>query len=95
MDRGYGVTPVASWSPVDYHHAFNRCREAWEATSPQMTITGWAAMLDGLDEARTGAACLVEPARPPLATEGGLDSQAYDGRGANPRQDARRGQKGA
>ena len=26
------MTPAASWSPEDYHRAFNRCRDAWEAT---------------------------------------------------------------
>ena len=56
------MTPAASWSPEDYHRAFNRCRDAWEATSPQLTITGWADMLDGLDEPQPSALRLVEPA---------------------------------
>lgn len=46
--------------------ALDRCRRAWERTSPQLVIDGWLDMLDeldGLDEAQPSALRLVEPAR--------------------------------
>lgn len=41
--------------------ALNLARSAWAAKQPQMVLSGWAAMLDELDEARMPAG-LVEPA---------------------------------
>lgn len=60
------MTPVVSWTPADYHRAFNRARAAWEATSPQLTIDGWANMMDGLDEAAPDDLGLVEPVANPV-----------------------------
>ena len=79
--------------------ALERCRRAWERTSPQLVIDGWLDMLDeldGLDEAQPSALRLVEPARfhrtPPA---GGLESRltAGDsgmGYGVHPAQSAAR-----
>lgn len=54
--------------------SLNAARAAWERTSPQLTIDGWA---DALDEADRGKPVgLVEPAGPPPesppAPSGGL-----------------------
>lgn len=88
------MTPAASWSPGDFHRAFNRARQAWEATSPQLTIDGWA---DALDAADAGAVRCVEPACPPgITAAGGFDyPKAYDGPDASSVLGARRGQEGA
>ena len=58
--------------------ALDRCRRAWERTSPQLVIDGWLDMLDGLDEARGGARP-VEPAAVAallgVSPDGGLESR--------------------
>lgn len=41
------MTPVASWSPVDYYHAHLACHRAWLDTQPQFVIPG---LLDALDD---------------------------------------------
>ena len=41
--------------------ALGRARCAWERSQPQLTIDGWADMLDGLDAADAGAFRCVEP----------------------------------
>lgn len=75
--------------------ALTMARMAWERSQPQMTLTGWADMLDGLDEADRGKPVgLVEPAHSPFL-EGGLALKTYDGDGANHMRGARRPQKGA
>ena len=87
------MTPAASWSPVDFHRAFNRCRQAWEATSPQLTIDGWADVLDAAD---AGAVRCVEPACPPeVSPAGEFATKECDGPDACAGWRARRGQKGA
>ena len=42
--------------------ALGRARCAWERSQPQLTIDGWADMLDGLDAPDAGAVRCVEPA---------------------------------
>jgi hypothetical protein len=69
--------------------ALDRCRRAWERTSPQLVIDGWLDMLDMLDELDETGRCsrgsiaasapgLVEPvckAAPPIPA-GGLNPGA-------------------
>ena len=48
--------------------ALERCRRAWERTSPQLVIDGWLDMLDELDEPQGMVECrrslrFVEPVR--------------------------------
>lgn len=65
--------------------ALNRARAAWEATQPQLTLTGWADMLDGLDTPQPSALRCVEPAyaaHPPL--RGGLQAGGTEPRHAPP-----------
>ncbi len=52
--------------------ALGRARCAWERSQPQLTIDGWADMLDGLDAADAGAVRCVEPAHTNRAGSGGL-----------------------
>lgn len=102
------MTPVASWSPVDYYHAHLACHRAWLDTQPQLVIDGWADALDtipltprrtvhALLEEAAGTGDSVEPAFPSpfLMRAGGLDSTTRGG-GANPQPEKRAAsQKGA
>ena len=47
------MTPVASWSPADYHHARLACHTAWVKTQPQYVIPG---LLDELDRSEVARA---------------------------------------
>lgn len=82
--------------------ALNRARAAWEATQPQLTLTGWADMLDGLEgddvarahEQGCGVVSLESAHAASPFTAGGLVSTC-EGHGANLVRVARRAQKGA
>jgi hypothetical protein len=88
--------------------ALDRCRRAWERTSPQLVIDGWLDMLDELDTSevkRAGrvppaAASLVSSPSSPVASHrdspgGGLDSTTR-GSAADPALETRgAAQKGA
>ena len=52
--------------------ALGRARCAWERSQPQLTIDGWADMLDGLDAADAGAFRCVEPVASNNGGRGGL-----------------------
>lgn len=75
--------------------ACDRARHAWERTQPQLVITGWADMLDGLDRPQTGALRSVEPVSSgtPLPLDG--LALTINGGDALPNESARLRQGGA
>ena len=73
--------------------AILRCYLAWQRTQPQLTIDGWADMLDGLDQAQPGALGLIESA--PVVSPSGRTHFENDGTGAPACRLARPCQKGA
>ena len=95
--------PISDPVAAGLKAAMYRCRSLWEKSQPQLTIDGWADMLDGLDAADAGAVRCVEPAR--LASGGGERPESpsgptrplynINGHDALPSESARRGRKEA
>ena len=100
--------PISDPVAAGLRAAMHRCRNLWERSQPQLTIDGWADMLDGLDAADAGAVRCVEPAGfvgGGLAVGGGERPESpsgptrplytHNGHDALPSESARRGRKEA